>query len=338
MDPDTHALSPAELEQMKGLDDSGNPPEDDNERLNRETLGKNTDGTPATDDEGDGTDPADETAVVAAPAPAPAPVAATPAAPAAPAAPAPPAVVEVAAPAVAEAATEDDRFVPQYRADVPADAADQIKALTKEERDAFDQLMDGTLDKDEYRAVKERTDAAVETLKTAVLTAGIFETANQQAAHQSALRDWTKSEGKSFAGFKDEGIDYKGKPALLAAYNHNLKTLGMDPANESRDATWFFNEAHARTKADLGLAGKAAAPAAAPTAAPAATPAAAPAPAARTAPDLSQIPPTLGRVPPAADPAIGSNDEFAHLANLNGAELEKAVARMTPEQQDRYLD
>ena len=71
-----------------------------------------------------------------------------------------------------------------------------------------------------------------------------------------------------------------------------------------------------------------------------ATPAASPsqpAPQARkpAPPDRSQFPPTLANVPAAADATIVN--EFAHLENLEGSALERALARLTPDQQERYL-
>lgn len=53
--------------------------------------------------------------------------------------------------------------------------------------------------------------------------------------------------------------------------------------------------------------------------------------------DLTTIPPTLARVPMAADAAV-AGDEFAHLSSLEGAALERAYTRLTPEQQERWLN
>lgn len=63
-------------------------------------------------------------------------------------------------------------------------------------------------------------------------------------------------------------------------------------------------------------------------------------------PDLSGVPPSLAGVPPAA-PASVEGDEFSHIDALQRqaesgdaeaqAKLERAIARLTPEQQERYL-
>lgn len=220
----------------------------------------------------------------------------------------------------AEAAAANAPFVPQYSAEVPADAKEQITALKTEESASFKKLMDGEIDADEYKLVKDRTEAAIDELKTKAMTASIFEQANAQAAEQNARAEWSKSESAAFNSFKAEGLDYKAKPALLAAYNTNLKALGADPKNENRDAPWFLAEAHRLTKDDLGF-----------------TPIAKKAPPTpRNGVDLSEMPPTLRSVPVAATGAVNA-DEFAHMRNLEGLELERAHARLTNDQRDRWM-
>ena len=225
------------------------------------------------------------------------------------------AVVELPAP------PEPAAFVPQYSAEVPADAAQQIAALKAEERAAFKQLMDGDsgMDPDAYATIRDRTDTAIDDLKTKALTAAIFQQANEQASQQAAKSEWSRSEAKLMGEFKADGIDYKAEPEKLAIFNRFLKTLGVDPANEDRDAPWFLTEAHRSAKAYLGITVKAAAPAVA----------------ARGV-DKSTIPPTLSRVPPAADATIAA-DEFAGLNALRGEARQRAIARLTPEQEERWL-
>ncbi len=214
-------------------------------------------------------------------------------------------------------------FVPTYSAEVPEDAAEKIKALKAEERDSFKKLMDGEITSDEYQTVRERVESETDDLKTKALTASIFQQANAQAAEQTARAEWNKAETQAFTSFKTEGFDYKAKPALLAAYNTNLKALGADPKNENRDAAWFLSEAHRLTREDLGfvnLANTAKKPVS-------------------TAPnrvDPREIPPTLRNVPVAATGAVNA-DEFAHMRNLDGLELERAHARLTPEARDRWM-
>lgn len=216
-----------------------------------------------------------------------------------------------------EAPPADAPFVPTYSAEVPADAKEQIKALKDEESAAFKKLMDGEIDADAYQLVRDRTETAVDDLKTAALTASIFSQATEQSQKQAAQVEWNRATANAFAAAKVEGIDYQAKPSLLAAYNHTLKTLGADPKNENKDAAWFLTEAHRVTKEELGLAIK-------------------PAPAARRGVDPSELPPTLRSVPVAATGSVNA-DEFAHMRNLTGLALERAHAAMTETQRDRWM-
>jgi len=79
---------------------------------------------------------------------------------------------------------------------------------------------------------------------------------NRLTPEQVARNEWNRAENAAMNSFKNEGLDYRAKPALLAAYNTHLKALGADPKNERRDAAWFLNEAHRMTKGDLGIATK----------------------------------------------------------------------------------
>jgi hypothetical protein len=230
------------------------------------------------------------------------------------------AVTDAAGNAAATEQAPETPFVPQYSAEVPADAKEQIAALTTEERDSFKKLMAGEIDDDEYQVVRDRTESAKDDLKTKALTASIFEQVNAQNAEQTARSEWSRSEAQAFSNFKAEGLDYKAKPALLAAYNTNLKTLGADPKNENRDAPWFLAEAHRLTKDDLGFVVTAKKPVVTP----------------RAGVDPAELPPTLRAVPVAATGAVNA-DEFAHMRNLEGLALERAHAKLSNDQRDRWM-
>ena len=219
---------------------------------------------------------------------------------------------------------ETMRFGTNFKAEVPADADEKIKTLRTEEKAAFKRLMDGEIDSEEYQATRERVESAVDDLKTAALTASIFQQVNKQSAEQAALNEWSKAESAAMVAFKDEGFDYKGKPSLLAAYNHNLKTLGTDLKNERRDAPWFLAEAHRLTKADLGIT-------ATTTTKKIVNPS--------RGVDVSDLPPTLRSVPAAANGAVNS-DEFAHMRTLMDTDpiaYERAHAALSEAQRDRWM-
>ena len=230
-----------------------------------------------------------------------------------------------AAPAAPAAAKEDDAppatqpFVPQYKSEVPSDVNEQIAAAKATEEAAFQRLMDGEIDAETYMATKREVESQVDDLRTKAITASVFEQANAQTAEQMARAEWTRAEAQSFTAFKAEGLDYKNNPALLAAYNVHLKALGTDEKNDRRDSAWFLTEAHRLTKESLGIAG------ARPRAS---TPS--------SGVDIADLPPTLRNVPVAAVGAT-NGDEFAHMRNLDGLELERAHAALTEAQRDRYM-
>lgn len=307
--PEHQGMSAEEIALLDELDDDGLPPEDE---------ATPAEPTPPEEAPADDEDEPTPTPPATAATPAPAPDPATVAAPAPEPAPAEPAPQPAPAPAP---------FVPRYTAaEVPADAEQQIAALRAEEQEAFSKVIGGDLEPEAYQAIRTRTDAAIEDLRTRALTSRIFTQANEQAAEQAAKAEWLRECDRSMAGFKAEGLDYRAKPALMAAFDTNLKALAADPANAEKDARWFLSEANRRTREDLGL-GQAKTPAPAPT----------PKPASARGVDKDLIPPTLSNVPQSAAPTI-EGDEFAHLANLSGVELERAVAKMTPEQQERWLN
>lgn len=242
----------------------------------------------------------------------------------------------------ADTETGSDReapFIPQYQPEVPADAEAQITAaresigtLKAEERAAFTKLMAGDSTPEEYEEVRARVDAGIETaqetvtdLRTKVREAEMFERANATATEQVLKREWDRAVDRFMTGAANgESIDYRGKPALLAAFNTNLRTIASKQENADKDADWLLSEAHKATKSDLGITATR-------------KKVADTDPNAARRVDKSKIPPTLRSVPTAADVSTGDN-EFAHLDKLSGEEQEKALARMTPDQQERWAN
>jgi hypothetical protein len=237
------------------------------------------------------------------------------------------AAAAAAAAAAASAAEEEEAAttqpaatMPVLKAEVPADVDAQIKGLREKEEAEFKRLMDGLIDSDAYQAKKREFEAQIDTLRTQALTASIFNQVNQQTAEQAAQTEWKRAETAAMNLFKTEGLDYRSKPALLAAYNTHLKALGADAKNERKDAPWFLQEAHKLTKADLGI-----------TTTTKKSDGNSPA-----GVDPAELPPTLRGVPAAATGAV-NGDEFAHMRNLSGVALERAHAALTEAQRDRWM-
>lgn len=215
----------------------------------------------------------------------------------------------------------------------PADADEQRKTLRAEKATALQQLLDGEIDQEAYQEVESRVQDKLDDLARAAAV----DMARSQMQQDAMFTEYNQHLGVAQKELKAAGIDLDGEAG--AQFDRAVRLFAQDAADRgltdtlgnmaaSRDA---LAEAQALM---LRRFGKASAPAAAPGAAPAAAPAAPPVrkPAAA---DRSALPPTLAGVPAAADASVGS--EFAHLDGLEGTALEKALARMTPDQQERYL-
>ncbi|GEQ77931.1 hypothetical protein CTTA_4936 [Comamonas testosteroni] len=235
-----------------------------------------------------------------------------------------------------EGAADDDADAPAPAAMQPvspADADEQRTALRAEKATALQQLLDGEIDQEAYQEVESRVQDKLDDLARAAAV----DMARTQMQQDSMMQEYGQHLGAARKELKAAGIDLDGEAG--AQFDRAIRLFAQDAIDRgltdavgnmaaSRDA---LAEAQALM---LRRFGKASAPAAAPGAAPAAAPTAPPVrkPAAA---DRSALPPTLAGVPAAADASVGS--EFAHLDGLEGTALEKALARMTPDQQERYL-
>lgn len=243
---------------------------------------------------------------------------------------------EAAAGAEAGGADDDDADAPAPAAIQPvspADADEQRTALRAEKATALQQLLDGEIDQEAYQEVESRVQDKLDDLARAAAV----DMARTQMQQDAMMQEYGQHLSAAQKELKAAGIDLSGEAG--AQFDRAIRLFAQDAIDRgltdaagnmaaSRDA---LAEAQALM---LRRFGKASAPAAAPGAAPAAAPTAPPVrkPAAA---DRSALPPTLAGVPAAADASVGS--EFAHLDGLEGTALEKALARMTPDQQERYL-
>lgn len=245
---------------------------------------------------------------------------------------------EAAAGAEAGGADDDEADAPApatMQPVSPADADEQRKTLRAEKATALQQLLDGEIDQEAYQEVESRVQDKLDDLARAAAV----DMARTQMQQDAMFTEYHQHLGAAQKELKAAGIDLEGEAG--AQFDRAVRLFAQDAADRgltdtlgnmaaSRDA---LAEAQALMLRRFGKS-TAAAPAAAPAAA-----AASAAPAAGTrkpaAADRSALPPTLAGVPAAADASVGN--EFAHLDGLEGTALEKALARMTPDQQERYL-
>lgn len=245
--------------------------------------------------------------------------------------------------AAATAAAQPEGIVAEVEADeddapaaptlvAPSDIAEQRAALNAREDESMQKLLDGEITQEEHATTKNEVRAKLEELIVAQAT----DSATQAIERNAMMKDYTQDLRETVKLGKAAGLDYKGDEKLAAQFDRAVRMFSNQFAEEGlydapgnlANSKQALAEAHAYM---LRRHGKAA-PSAAQTPAAPATPAKGP----RAAPDRSQIPPTLSQAPAAADARITS--EFAHLDGINEpAELERQLARLTPEQQERYL-
>lgn len=238
-------------------------------------------------------------------------------------------------PADGAAATEDDEDdlpAAPVRA-APDDIDKQRTDLNAREDESMQKLLDGEITQEDHAKIKNEVRQKLDALLVAEATDRAADAIDRRAMMSSYNADLkaTVKLGKA------AGLDYAGDE-LGPQFDRVLKMFSRDFADQGvydapgnlANSKAALAEAHAYM---LRRAGKAA-PATAAAPAPAAAPAA-PKPG-RPAPDRSQLGITLAGVPTAADPRITS--EFAHLDGISEpAALERELAKLTPEQQERYL-
>ncbi len=201
-------------------------------------------------------------------------------------------------------------FVPVYQSDAKIDEINtKLTELDKK-------LTEGELDIVEYN---NQRDALIEARTEAKMTAKF----NAQSAEQL----W-KYEQTTFFNFNP---DYKTDPVLNGALSTVFRQLEAQEENRSKSGLQLLNEAKAEVDKRLAAlgGGKASAPTQEPKKGEEDK-------GKRSALDTAEIPKTLAGVP-AADESDTGKDEFAYLDKLDGIEFEKALSKLTKDQEQRYL-
>lgn len=224
-------------------------------------------------------------------------------------------------PTTADVDPEDDepaaKFKPKYEAQLPEDFDAQVKGVQEESWALSQQFKDGDIDFDEFEAKRAELEAKRDELRALQVKAQIA----SEMTEQSAQQEWAFTV-KSFVRqvAKAESIDYATDEAKRNDLDMFVKALAADPKNSDKDMAWFLEEAHKRVKALNGI-GKQEAPAKQEKP--------------NRKPPIDAAPKTLAQVPGGEGPGdVG--DEFADLDGLDGLELERAIAKMTPAQREKF--
>lgn len=204
-----------------------------------------------------------------------------------------------------------------YVAKLPDDYANTVSALKQEAEDLARQFKDGDIDLDEFQRrqaeIAERRDELVVARAKAEIASEMTEQSAAQS-WQNTIRDFMRETAK--AG----DIDYRKDAEKMADLDNFVKVLASKPEHEDKSGEWFLREAHKRVLALHGVAAKPAADK--------------PATQSRKQ-DRSAIPANLSQVPGGDGPGDLAG-EFADIESLDGIELERAIAKMTPAQRERF--
>lgn len=220
--------------------------------------------------------------------------------------------------------TGDD---PQHDAELPkldlsfldAEHDKKLQDLDAKKADKFQELMDGVIDAKEYAKYEA-----------------------QYMRDRDALRDEKADSAAWFTSvhqfkvdaMRTSGINYDADPEKAAAWDDWVKRLAAKPEHAGKEATWFLEQAHKKVMAEFDITAVAQKSGQKPG-----NSVASGKKVANTngrAPNLSNIPPTLGGLPAAAEIDSSDGGEFAHLDKLSGMAYERALAALSPDQKARY--
>lgn len=213
-------------------------------------------------------------------------------------------------------AAEREPYVPHYKSEAPENAADLLAQISQEHKALRQKFSDGDIDLDEYEAQREQLDDQRLEIKGALLEARIAQKHTTQA-----LQSYWETERTAFVERADNAL-YKSS-AGKAAFNEAVQRLARIPENANQPASYFLREADKIVREELGIV-RAEKKVVRKTGE-------------RAREALAKAPPDLGRAPSADLPETGDGGEFAHLEKLGGMELERALAKLSDEQQMRYL-
>ena len=240
----------------------------------------------------------------------------------------------------ADADDEDDEpaaFIPRLKVEPVEDYDKKMADLAAKKNAVYQKFKAGDIELDQMNTERDEVDTEAAKLRVQQERAETNASINEQVERQAFLHT-----AATFISSvkKSEGIDYN-KKTLNAAFDEavvefaNAKDKEGNLVYPNTQKGWraVLRKAHERIKDDLGI--KPAAVVADKGDDKAAAEKKAAALAARK-PDKKKVPKTLAGLPGASADDTKGDPEFQHLDKLDGMDLEYAVAKMTPEQQERW--
>lgn len=222
-----------------------------------------------------------------------------------------------------------ERTKPLYKSDAEvADSKAQREELSTEKATALAKLLEGEITAAEYSAIDTRVQSEISKLDRAETKAETKAEVSAEMTQQQLMREWDREVVALAKQAKTEGIDYadeklgKEFDTLVRVFGAEALANGMTDDNLAA-SKWALTQAHSTMKVRHGTT--------------AAVPVTAAVPA---LPEKKEEPRhalrTLGALP-VADAQKVDNDPIARFATLEGEDLERALAKMSPEEIERLL-
>lgn len=217
---------------------------------------------------------------------------------------------EVAPEVVAEEVVDDqpaiEEFHPELTAALPEGFADNVASLDAKSKELIAQFQEGNLDIADFLAQKAEIDTQLLQLKFQEEQAKWAQAQNENARAQR----WQWEQERFFS---QKSSELYQDPLLMAALDASVKFLARDAANASRPSAWFLEEADRQVRSRFNLG----------SVSPVATAKQADQP--KPQPTIK----TIGGLPAAAPNPVG-DDIMSKIGALEGEDLEKYFARLSP--------
>jgi hypothetical protein len=211
--------------------------------------------------------------------------------------------------------TEVSAFNYQYQVDPVENFDARMAEFGTQKTDLRAKFKDGDLDIDAYEEAKD----AITIQETALREQKFKADISAEQIEQAGKARWEWEQDRFF---KDaSNAMYKDK-YVLAAFDAAVRDLGGDPKNADWDGAKFLSEADKLVRSRFGVKEQIKIDEKLP--------------AAQRKPDLSVVPKTLSSLPAAEIASTGEVDEFAHIDRLSGLAYEKAVAKLSDAERERF--
>lgn len=211
-----------------------------------------------------------------------------------------------------------------YKADLPADFDDKLKANRAARSELRKKLNDGEMDADEYDAKLTELEDERDDLSRQKTRAEIASEMQAQAAQNEWISTINTFLADAAAKPELGLVDYKKDEAKQADLDTFVKALAAIPANADKPGRWFLEEGHKRVLALHGIEVKKAGkePEKKPDL--------------KRTPNVDDVVTTLAGVPGGNGDGDPVGDEFAELDKLTGLEYERELAKLSPEKRQKY--